>query len=427
MPLFLTIFNAILYISTFWGALLKFRDKRMFLFLSAFYAAWSVMGIVYLLLCQYLDGESMLFDDIGIFSYLYLYVCTMLLALPFLFQKKVNFIISPKRWVIDWFSIFFIICAVLTYIDRGSTNLTNLQGVLSGDFSTAALYNENSVAAASKEGLNFLTFYRVVFNIFFDIFIFILFYRCTLKLDKKNLFFIVCHVLIILLQVVLILGSAHRGPIFFLIFNIILGILLFYDFFSKKIKKSIFLFSTFTITIGIGVLVFMTITRFEVNQTARSNPLFSTISYSGQSSLYFNKYILDNKVYLLGNYCIPLLRKVVGLNAAIFTTERRILIENTDVPRGPFYTHIGCFCLDFGPIGTFFMLLAIFLFFVKRRFLCTLDHLLILYLLGNVCVQGIMLFWYASYGGNLHLLAYLFMCICIKLNTKKLPITSNNG
>ncbi len=426
MPLFLTIFNAILYISTFFWALLKFRDKRIFLFLSAFYAAWSVMGIAYLLLCQYLDGESMLFDDIGIFSYLYLYVCTMLLILPFLFQRKVNLIISPKRWVIDWFSIIFIICAVLTYIDRGSTNLTNLQGVLSGDFSTAALYAENAAVSSAKEGLNFSAPYRVVFSIFFGISIFILFYRCTLELTKKNLFFIVCHILIVLLQLMMISGSAHRGPMFYLVFNIILGILIFYDAFTRKIKKKILLSSVSIVVLGMCALAFMTITRFGEKQTSKSNPLFSAISYTGQSSLYFNKYILDNKSYLYGNYCIPLLRKAVGLYAPVSSSDRHALIEKTDVPGGPFYTHIGCFCLDFGPIVTFIILFFIVIFFAKRRFSYTLDHLLILYLLANICVQGIMLFCYAFWNGNLQLLAYLFMYICIRLNTNRFSIVKNN-
>ena len=422
MPLFLTIFNAVLYISTFLWALLKFRDKRIFLFLSAFYAAWSVMGIAYLLLCQYLDGESMIFDDIGIFSYLYLYVCTMLLALPFLVQRKAILIISPKRWIIDCFSIIFVICAVLTFIDRGSTNLTNLQGVLSGDFSTAALYAENAAVSSAKEGLNFSAPYRVAFSIFLDISIFILFYRCTLKLTKRNLFFIACHILIVLLQVVRILSSAHRGPMFYLLFNVIFGILIFYDFFAKKVKKNILLFSVSVIVLGICALAFMTITRFGEKQTSKSNPLFSAISYTGHSSLYFNKYVLDNKKYLWGNYCVPLLRKAIGLRM-FSTSERR---DTCDVPAGAFYTHIGCFCLDFGPIVTFIIMLTIFIFFVKRRFLCTLEHLLILYLLANICVQGIMLFCFGLWNGNLHLLAYLFMYICIKLNTNRFSIVKSN-
>jgi len=332
-------------------------------------------------------------------------------------------IVNIKPFVIDALSIVVGISFITASLeDVLKMDIVNLFSSISADVgSISDLYNEAHIAASEKSSLNLFRPDRGIRIFFTDIIYFIIFYRFTLGVTKKDK--IISGILLfgLLLNIFSSIEKGSRSLFFFFLMNTIFCFFLF----NKKIlpfyrKKIVFALTFFGI---LSILALSLITFGRFGSKAHTSVFTSITSYMGQSFLHFNEYVPGNRYLWYGNYSFPVARKVLGLQAALNPLERRDIMTNCrDLKSGVFYTHIGCFCFDFGMYITFFILLCLFIIFYIKRHLYTnayyihVHELFLLYFLFIISYQGAFLFVYAGYMGNIILLTNLAIYLLFKFS-----------
>jgi oligosaccharide repeat unit polymerase len=337
----LAIFNALLYLfalGIYYRKYKKILDAGFILI--ATYAVIAVTGVF-----NYLNSPnewSLIF-----WPFVYLFVICMLAFRPYFKYPsgsiadkfKIN---KPK--FLNLFSWVYIVAAIIDFsysIDSITTTLT------SGNWSE--LYHAN----ASGEVLLYTSqLERLAKNLtgwLSPLAIITFFYYLTF--GKSNKFFLILFALAIVLpRFSIAILIAARGLLFIFVVNLFLGYLFFAKKISKNIRKRLLIFALIFVVIFLVYALAVTNSRFET-ANAYWDTKTSLLQYFGQSMLVFNDGIADSiQHFLNGDY--------------LFNAHEHRYFNGYDYILGThfgtsFFTFVGAWYLDFGPIGTF--LIALFL------------------------------------------------------------------
>ncbi len=198
-------------------------------------------------------------------------------------------------------------------------------------------------------------------------------------------------------------AAAARFVIVVGIFQYLIAYLLFYPSLNVSIRKKI---NTIFLSFGAVLILFLsyiTISRFGEMNT--SVDIWTWISlYLGEGSLRFAQYIWNLNMMSDGDTCFSFFKNLIGLDTLTDNTSRREFYEfRLGIPTSIFYTMIGDFYQDFGYIGTFVIVIFIYIWLnstlrkiVKNKSL-TLNSLFVVNVFALVFLHGFMYYIFKQY------------------------------
>ena len=217
----------------------------------------------------------------------------------------------------------------------------------------------------------------------------------------------------VLMTIIISMTKGARAGLVSIIFSLFFLCVVFYPYLRNKYKM---VARNILIAVGIFVaVVFIAITigRF-VDDSSSDIANFYLQNYLGQSMIKFDNYGLDANGIRYGDRTAPIIRMLLGLGTSVNFYERRELYSHMHIDDSYFYTFVGDFTLDYGPIwGAFIMIFICLSFYktlrIKKNGYYRLSHLILLYVLFQWCMYGFTLWPFAEKMGNVKLIVYLIV------------------
>ena len=141
-------------------------------------------------------------------------------------------------------------------------------------------------------------------------------------------------------------ASSHRNIAIFALIDFLLCFYLFYQRYSKNIRKSVIVVcSIFGVAVLIIVL-FFALVRFT-DTTGGDLAAYSLYRYAGEPVVNFNTMLWNTNDYLYGNKCFTTIREFLNFDV-VSSGSQREYYYNLDYVIYCFYTSVGNFYMDFG-------------------------------------------------------------------------------
>lgn len=333
---------------------------------------------------------------------------------------KTNSIICPSRIIVQSFFIIYGVCSLIALPVIIEQLTSNIQIFLNDSNAGDILYQINMNNVMNGNGImGLLSYAALIRNFFRECFIFFLFYYLTLERRSRSL--TIYLITILTLDILSALISGGRTSFTMMVFAIGSAYFIFNDYWNPTLKKIIN-----SLILGSGIfflliLVILTYSRFSSNNYSES-PLWSILSYLGQSPLNFDQYGLDAGGIRYGDRTMNGFKSLLGLNPPENIYAVRHLYSAMKMNDSYFYTFVGDFTLDFGPIGAF-IIFCVFSYFTtklikSKRNSIKMYELLIVYFCSCVCSQGSMYLFYYSFVQNYTIVAFVIVYFILYIDGK---------
>lgn len=339
-------------------------------------ALFSVICVRKGYLSQFLSGINML-------PYIFLLIDYLICFYPFLAGSTPEaYDISSKDTDFTWNNnylkllVIYNICAIVQIITYTPATLNVIRN---GNWATnrLALYHGEMVFPDTNPLVHVMCMFANYFQLLALIVSFV-----VLQKNKKKALGIIAIIVSIADSIITAVYSSSRGALVIFSFEIIALILYFFKFLQKGSKAILTIIIIAGISISIPFLIAVTVDRFTGTNAASS----SVIEYLGTGPLAFNAGVFDIKKYMLGGYGIG---RLINLYPDFNPSQ----IGGTWGTA--FFTFVGWFFIDWGPIGTIILGLGIALFwdlYGKREEWHVSDIFLLfsyyVFLLNGVFVVG---------------------------------------
>lgn len=414
----LAIVYAIIWIIFFLCLCKNFKKNITSIFITIFYVIYSILAIF-----LYNNNDFGIgYNSLTLFPYLYLFVMIYLSMTPIISYDHSNIkgLIRPSSPLIDTFTYTFIILALISLPSTISELRTGIVLLIVDSSGGADLYKDAHGGGLESKGIAAIPKY--LFSIFSYISIIIFFYYLTLPKPKK--FVLIGLIITMVYNLLRPLSLGLRTDTVMAIFAFMAAYIIMYKWIPKRRNKILLTLASIVGGIVISLMLILSISRFG----DRAGGVGGTnLDYIAQASLNFNNYGLDAGGIRYGDRTCRVFKEMVGFsdvpNGII---ERRQKYHSMKMNDSIFYTFVGDFTLDFGPIVTviLFILYALILIQLtkcKRNGVISFSKLILVYLAVLIPLQGGMYLFTFSDGGNYSLLAFAFTSIVFKLkkNYKK--------
>lgn len=354
--------------------------------------------------------KAYLYDSLTVFPYIYLYVMLLIALSPAIYHhiSPTLPIEEPPTRVFKILTII-IISSAIALIPSVIGNIEEGLVMLFLDNDAGKDAYEEQLENVRDSGSAITNIPAIIYNMLFDISVFICFYFLSLK--KKNLWLLIPLLLSLIIGIMMPIMKGQRSVVILNIFTIMVGYMLFRKYITKRINtifKNIGIAAIILISLPI---VAITISRFEGRK--ESSVTSFLVWYVGQGNLYFNNHGLDAGGIRNGDRTVNLFKRLIDSKTPKNYMERRDKYHNLELDDNLFSTFVGDFAIDFGPI------IAVVIFIVFNTMVLTqlrprgdtikVDQLLLLYFTLCICMQGGMyLFAYAD-GGNLRIISFALL------------------
>lgn len=345
MELSLAIINALLYIVVFLLYWRKNKGLNLFNTIILAYILVAVFGCV-------LINEDIVSYKLSLYNFIYLFVCIMIFIWPFRYARftTTNILIKENGSVKLFVLIFFITGAIsLIYSIPRAITMSQMDD-------WAAIRNEyyKDPDAVKLYGSTFERLIKNIYNYLAPFGIVMAVYQFTKK--QFNALFAIA--------LLFVWGAnaycdstivASRGVIVFVALNLVIAFQIFYKSIPDNRKKIIYLIG---IIIGVFFISFLTaVSQSRFEKDAGDSALW----YMGQSMNVFNQDIMAHMHdYADGKYFFKWVCPWFGVDPDI---DFKALGSTHGVQ---FMTFVGCFYIDFGPIGT--VIIGLFMCWLLTRF-----------------------------------------------------------
>ena len=370
-------------------------------------SAYLFIVVLFCSICSYYSYNdfwiSGTYKEVKLFPFIYLYLMVLITTLPAIRYDKSTIVSiqKPSQRLLDVISWIFIICTILTIPSAMQDFASNIKTTLSG--AGADLYMEKT-SGYETSGTSVSNWPSVIGGFFYYPSIIIAFYYLTIY-EKRNK------------TVMLLLFLSFSFRLARELFFIASYYAMFYRFYTKKIRKTI---NRVVIVVLLALLIpfmLVTISRFD---SALGGVRTSMLFYSGQSSLFFNNYGLDDNGIRYGDRVAPGFKLLLGFdNVPMNFIKRRAKYPNLYINDEVFSTYIGDFTIDFGPWLGGLLLLLLSLFFTAKLKIknkqIQFHQLMLLGTIVGIISQGYLkLFPFSEVNGNISLVFIFVMCIVFK-------------
>lgn len=400
----------VIYIMLWFWVFLKQKKKGFgaSAYLSLLFLTWAISALF-----LYNNDLRNSFGELTLFPFLYLFTSVIIFMWPSIkydTYKNVS-IQCPSDFLVISFFIIYGLCSLIALPIIITQLRTNFTLILLDSSAGDLLYQMNMKNATTGNGITGLLGYAALIRNFFrECFIFLLFYYMT----KRNRIRILTKylIMVLVLDIFSALVSGGRTSFTMMMFAVGSAYFIFRDYWDDKMRKIIKIFGLMA---GLGFLfifITLTVSRFSANNYTNS-PLWSILSYLGQSPLYFNQHGLNADGIRYGDRTVNSFKALLGMNPPTDFFEVRSKYSYMSMNDSVFYTFVGDFTLDFGPLIAF-VIFAVYSIWVTR---CTrirnkrisFHKLLLVYFTACVCSQGSMYLFYYSFVQNWTMVAFALM------------------
>lgn len=411
------IFLVIVYVVFWASAFFLYRRK------SPYFGAGSLImttNLIYAIFSFFYVGntdESFTVENFSLLPFIYLFVSILICSGPVLKYERVNVakLHHPRLFLIDSFSIAYIIATILVAPIVFGNLLSGLVLLLMDSSGGAELYRENAIQGSSSNGQvgNLLVLF---YGFFTDISIFTFFYYFTIK---KNRFWLKLGLgLTLIISTLRWVSLGTRTGVMSNVLTMLVAYLLFYNFLHEKTRKQI----KRIILIGCAIvsIPFLALTVSK-NEGSVTDAFDGVIEYVGQANLNFNKYGLDAGGIRYGDRTMGYFKYWLGLNPRFVDgVEIRDKYSHMDIDDGHFYTFVGDFTLDYGPFVAF-LIFVVFSIIMMRSIKykneeILFHHLILVFFVACVVIQGGMYLFTYSLQGNGTLIAFFLFYFLFKID-----------
>lgn len=357
------------------------------------------------------------FRELEVFPFLYLFLMIILIAAPIFIinEKNVKKIDPPSM---SLFRVTCVIIIIFSLIGLPRIILTireNFVYLILNSDAGLELYQDSSLEYTSKVKSEFNIF-SILSGVCGKLSLVYLFYYITL--DKQNKFILLGLILSSISGPLYSISSGSRAETAQFLLNSIFLFLFVRNMVPEKLKKKILtVFFVLSITFLIPFLA-ITLSRKDGDV---GKALTGVENYIAQGPLYFNNYGLDAGGIRYGDYTAVAFKYMAGMNPAMYYWGRLSKYSHMKLNESLFYTFVGDFTLDYGPVWTMIIfLLVAFIFiisFSKIKYSITFHQYLMLYLLMTTCL-GYFQFPFGREGGNLYLISIIILYFVFRSSCK---------
>ncbi len=346
------------------------------------------------------DFFSVAYNPLKLFPFIYLYVMLMIALAPTIYHhlNPPKSIAEPHTRIFSFISCVIILMAIFLVpeiIENFGSGVVKL--FMDSDAGNDAYLEQ--IEDNADQGSKIRNIPAIIYNALSDFPIFLCFYFMTLKEKKYGL--IIGLLFAIFIGILLPIVHGQRGGVIITVLTAILGYMLFKPYISKRINRIFKVFGLISVIILSLPVIAITLSRFGENAVGVGGIVNW---YVGQENLYFNNYGLDAGGIRNGDRTMFLLKRVIAPDTPKNYTERREKYHNLKIDDYFFYTFVGDFTIDFGPVPAFIIFvvfnIAVLLLIRPRDGTIQVYQLLLLYFTMSICMQGGMtLYSYADYNG----------------------------
>lgn len=417
------------------------NDFTSNLWLVVYLLAWVVFFVSYqkkrkifdagsFILCTYILYAFLswrLFNTAGtvynkpihLFPFIYLFIM-LLLATSTVLQydvRKISGIQQPNSLFLLIVSLFFV---VPTLIHSPSTISHIQEGIVKMMVDSRAgneMYRE-AIERSYESGTGGISNIMAIFSsAFYNLGVLLTFYYLTLP--KRNKWLSAALILSTLIGLLVYVSLGQRGGVILRLFTVIVTYFAFKSYYPQKVQK-ILKYAGVVVVVLVSVpIVLITLSRFGSEEGSSFD---SALQYAGQENINFNNYALDDGGIRYGDRTAPLFKKMLGFhNVPDNYWQRRDKYPHLKMDDDVFYTFVGDFTIDYGPIIAvvlFLIFTPLFLNATKVKGKRIKFHQLILvHFVMCICAQGGMsLFSFSDTAGNLQIIVVVIAYFLFKID-----------
>lgn len=360
------------------------------------------------------------YKEIHLFPFVYLYIFTMISTSPILKYNSTNIksIASPSHW----FAMFISITYIISSLTRIPYLITHIQDGLMKIMMDSTVGNEvywNALDNAADGGSGVSSLFSILSGALSGVGMLLFFYELSEKSpNKKLLLGLGASTFITAIGPI---ADGFRGGTVLQLFGILITYFAFRKFLSSKINSIIKKVGiVFIVVISIPILI-MTISRFGERS---EGTLGSMVCYAGQENLNFNNYGLDANGIRYGDRTINLVKRVFFDDVPKNYMERRAKYPHMKMNDSVYYTYVGDFTLDFGPVGAAIIIILFTMLINQikiRNGTIEFHDFILVSLVMQICAKGAMTSFSFSDTGNISLIMYFILYFAFKFERRKFP------
>lgn len=407
----ITILYALMWLILFVRLCKNFKDNTTSIFIVSFYLLYSVLAIFLYNNPDFIND----YNEVTIFPYIYLFIAILLTLIPILSfdHSHIQGLIRPSMLLVNIITYTFIFMALVSIPSAISELREGIMLLILDSNGGSELYQEAHGNGISSKSL--IDIPKYIFSVFSYVCIFIFFYYLTLpKLKKLALGGLTIAMIYNLLRPI---SMGLRTDTVMTIFAFMAGFIIMRRWIPKNRRKIIMKGGFLVGSLVILLMIFLAISRFT---ESKGGVVGTNLDYVAQSSLNFNNYGLDAGGIRYGDRTCRIFKEMAGFTGVPNgVMERRQKYHSMKMDDSIFYTFVGDFTLDFGPITTIILFVLYAIIFSrltkshKRRI--SFSKLILLYLAVLIPLQGGMYLFTFSDGGNYSLLAFAFIAFVFNL------------
>ena len=372
MNLDIAILNVVPYLTVFLMSLRSQKELTLFSIIIFAYLMTAIFG------CILINSNISVYPNLSIFNFIYLFICVLIFVWPFRYAKftATNITIIENRWINLLLIVYFISGVIVAFYGVPRTIATaqiddwaQVRNQVYTDADSIEYYS-STFEKLAKNVYTYLTPFGIV----------MIFYQFS----KKEFNAIATIALLAIWGINTYCDStvmASRGMVVFSALNLALAFIMFRKAIPAKRKKIIYI-----IAIGFAIFFYTYISAVsEARFKHDSNDM--ALWYVGQSMNVFNQDIMTPMHdFAYGKYFFKWFIELFGGNPDI---DFEALGSTHGVQ---FMTFIGCFYVDFGPLGTIIvgLIMCRLLMNFTRKSHYYLSDLIIIAYYANWYINGVM-------------------------------------
>ena len=402
------IINALLWTTTF--VLYQYKT-RYFGVGSGIMLLYTIISIVAI---HYYNSEyTYRYEDVTLFPFIYLFIMILLSCYPILSIKEsqIKYIEAPNSSLFKFVCYTIIISSLISIPETVALLKENLVNIIIDTTTGQELYHESTetMAAKTESAMNIS---GVIFSLFKVLSLPCFIYYITCK--NKNTFLLIGLLISSLIHPLETILVGSRFPIALFFTNIIFSLIFIRRMLPQRTKKVIITF--------LGILILFLVVPFVAITASKAQgdtetALLSVEQYGAEGFIYFNNYGLDAGGTRNGDYTAAVFKRLLGMKTAMYYTGRINKYAHMKLNESQFYTYVGDFTLDYGPIFTIPIFIVTSLFFKRclkiRKGIMTFPQFLMFYLLMVGCL-GYFQFPLGRESGNVQIIGTVLFALLFK-------------
>lgn len=314
-------------------------------------------------------------------------------------------------------SIIFIVASLVQLPTIISDFAFSIKKLLTSSSGGLDLYHKSLAGARLLGDGNISNFGSIISNTYGKFGILLFFYYLTLQ--KRSKLILIGLFISTIISILSSISLGQRGLIIDTLLSMIITYFALRRFFQPKVNRIIKIVGGWMLLAALIPVIALTISRFGND---KKGSMSSVYYYGGQENLNFNNYGLDAGGIRYGDRTFPLFKRILGFeNVPKNFVERRAKYQHLKMDDESFYTFVGDFTLDFGPITAtiIFVFFSIFVVIKTkiRNGIIRFHQLILLHFVMIVCMLGGMkLYPFSDVGGNLQLIGYFIAYMFFRLD-----------